>query len=175
MVCRDCRRPARHPAERRRLARSLVPRVWHRGRHPLADNGQRPPAGLEARHVAMRPARHHDRFPDMPRPAAAALLGLAVCGKSHPWPFSTQATPQKAKVFGGRRSPHPAAADVFHSLRTVRVRACPQAPIGAARAASTCSSRARSERESRSGSSPSSLACSSERRAAATCCPASCA
>jgi hypothetical protein len=41
---------------------------------------------------------------------------LAVRGKSHPWPFSTWATPQKAEVFGGHQSPHPAAAGFFHSL-----------------------------------------------------------
>jgi hypothetical protein len=31
--------------------------------------------------------------------------------------FSTWATPQKAEVFGGRQSPHPAAAGFLHSLR----------------------------------------------------------
>ena len=32
--------------------------------------------------------------------------------------FPLKRCPQKAKVFGGRRSPHPAAADVFRSLLT---------------------------------------------------------
>jgi len=41
---------------------------------------------------------------------------LAVRGKSPPWPFSTWATPKKAEVFWGRRSPLPAAAGSFHSL-----------------------------------------------------------
>ncbi len=43
-------------------------------------------------------------------------LLLSARGKSLPWPFSIWATPQKADVFGGCRSPHPAAADLFHSL-----------------------------------------------------------
>jgi uncharacterized oligopeptide transporter (OPT) family protein len=52
---------------------------------------------------------------------------LTARGKSHPWPFSTWGTPQKAEVFGGRQSPHPAAAGFFHSLlRRVRPMALPQ-------------------------------------------------
>ena len=43
-------------------------------------------------------------------------LGLAVRGKSLPWPFSTWATPENAEGFRGCQSPHPAAADFFHSL-----------------------------------------------------------
>ena len=43
-------------------------------------------------------------------------LGLAVRGKSLPWPFSTWATPENAECLRGCRSPHPAAADYFHSL-----------------------------------------------------------
>ena len=43
-------------------------------------------------------------------------LGLAVRGKSLPWPFSTWATPENAEGFPGCRLPHPAAADYFHSL-----------------------------------------------------------
>ena len=41
---------------------------------------------------------------------------LVVRGKSHPWPFSTWATPENAEGSRGCRSPHPAAADYFHSL-----------------------------------------------------------
>ena len=46
----------------------------------------------------------------------AAAGQLAVRGKSHPWPFSTWATPENAEGFRGCQSPHPAAADFFHSL-----------------------------------------------------------
>ena len=41
---------------------------------------------------------------------------LAVSGQSHPWPLSTWSTPGNAEGFLGRRSPHRAAADVFHCL-----------------------------------------------------------
>ena len=40
---------------------------------------------------------------------------LSVRGKSHPWPFSTWATPENAEGFRGCRLPHPAAADYFRS------------------------------------------------------------
>jgi hypothetical protein len=48
--------------------------------------------------------------------AGGLFSALAARGKSHPWPFSTWATPQKAEVFGGRQSPHPSATGFFHSL-----------------------------------------------------------
>jgi hypothetical protein len=41
---------------------------------------------------------------------------LAVSGQSHPWPLSTWSTAGNAEGFLGRRSPHRAAADVFHCL-----------------------------------------------------------
>ena len=41
-----------------------------------------------------------------------------VRGKSLPWPFSTWPNPENAEGFRGCRSPHPAAADYFHSLLT---------------------------------------------------------
>ena len=44
---------------------------------------------------------------------------LAVRGKRHPWSFSRWETAENAPGFLGRRSPHPAAADVFHRLRAV--------------------------------------------------------
>ena len=57
---------------------------------------------------------------------AAAALGLkkwrskksslTVCGKSHPWPFSTKSTAGNAEGFLGQHPPHPAADYVFHSL-----------------------------------------------------------
>jgi hypothetical protein len=43
-------------------------------------------------------------------------LPLAARGKSPPWSFSTWSTSGNAKGFPGRRSPHRAAADLFHSL-----------------------------------------------------------
>ena len=43
---------------------------------------------------------------------------LTVHGKSHPWPFSTWATPENAEGFRGCRSPHPAAGNFFPSLLT---------------------------------------------------------
>jgi hypothetical protein len=41
---------------------------------------------------------------------------LTVRGKSHPWPFFTQDTPEKAEFFRGFRPPHPAAELFIHSL-----------------------------------------------------------
>ena len=46
---------------------------------------------------------------------------LTVRGKSHPWPFSTWATPENAKGCRGCQAPLPAAADYFHSLLTAEV------------------------------------------------------
>ena len=51
-------------------------------------------------------------------------MKLAVRGKSHPWPFSTLATPENAEGFRGCRSPHPAAAEYFHSLLAFRRPTC---------------------------------------------------
>ena len=48
-------------------------------------------------------------------PVAVARL-LAVCGKSLPWPFSTNANPEKAEVFRGSLPPHPAADHFIHGL-----------------------------------------------------------
>jgi len=45
---------------------------------------------------------------------------LTVRGKSHPWPFSTWATPENTEGFRDCRSPHPAAADCSHSHLTGR-------------------------------------------------------
>jgi len=44
---------------------------------------------------------------------------LTVRGKSHPWPFPTRATPKNAEGFRGCQAPHPAAADLIHSLLTL--------------------------------------------------------
>ena len=41
---------------------------------------------------------------------------LTACGKSPPWPFSTNANPKKAKVFRGSLPPHPAADHFIHGL-----------------------------------------------------------
>jgi hypothetical protein len=41
---------------------------------------------------------------------------LAVRGQIHPWPLSTWSTAGNAEGCQGRRSPHRAAADLFHSL-----------------------------------------------------------
>ena len=46
----------------------------------------------------------------------ARVLVLAVCGKSLPWPFSTNTNPKKAKVFRGSLPPHPAADHFIHGL-----------------------------------------------------------
>jgi hypothetical protein len=59
----------------------------------------------------LRHVRGRDERLQLPTVSAS----LAVRGKSLPWPFSTWATPKKAKVFWGRRSPFPAAADFIHS------------------------------------------------------------
>ena len=60
---------------------------------------------------------------------AAAALGLkkwrskksslTVCGKSHPWPFSTKSTAGNAEGFLGQHPPHPAADHFVHSLLTL--------------------------------------------------------
>ena len=42
--------------------------------------------------------------------------GLAGCEKSPPWPFSTKANLEKAKVFQGSQPPHPAAGDFIPGL-----------------------------------------------------------
>jgi hypothetical protein len=62
------------------------------------------------------------RLPGPPRPLCPVPDSgrRNVRGKRPPWPFSNCATPQKAKVFADRYSPHPAAAGFLHSLLAER-------------------------------------------------------
>jgi hypothetical protein len=69
-----------------------------------------PAAGAGVRDAMQKgPGRVRGRMPVRPN-------SLTASEQSHPWPLSTLPTGRKAKVFDGRRSPHPAAADFFLSL-----------------------------------------------------------
>ena len=91
-----------HPASSRlqrmaqEIARRIVPQTAALARTNVADH--------IARHIDAETRAY--LFPEV----------LAVRGKSHPWPFSTWATPENAAGFRGCQSPHPAAADYSHSL-----------------------------------------------------------
>jgi hypothetical protein len=67
------------------------------------------------------------------------LPGIAGCGKSAPWPFSTKVNLKKAEVFRGSQPPHPVADDGIHGLiapvgphESFRLRRCLTVPIALA-------------------------------------------